>query len=561
MQFMRINWYYFIRKNKGGKTMTKIGKSKIKRRATDTNVYMIGSGIGSLAAAVYLIRDAKVPGKNIQIMEALDSDGGSLDGAGNASSGFMIRGGRMLNIPTYECLQDIMTEIPSLEFDKFSLEDEFLNYNEEFKTHSNARLVDKNGRRVDVRKMGFSAEDRMDMEKLVLMETEKSLGAKRIDQVFGKHFFKTNFWLMWQTTFAFQPWSSAAELRRYMIRFMHEFPRIHTLAGVARTAYNQHDSIVKPIVAWLRAHGVKILLGARVVDINFSQVRDGTYVADKIVYMRDGKKRSVAIAPADIVLFTNGCMTDNSNEASTDTVARYIKDDTAPSFELWRKIADGRPEFGDPDVFCGRVDESMWMSFTTTINKNPRLLDYIQRFSHNYPGGGALMTFKDSAWRLSIVVARQPHFKKQPMDTQIFWGYSLNMFVDGDYVKKPMYKCTGREIMTELMGHLQIPRQNQSDMMRGVICRTSIMPYITSQFQPRRPGDRPNVIPNGYENFAFVSQFAEVPDDVVFTMEYSVRAAQRAVYYLMGVDKDLTPVSKHQYSPRTMLKAFLKLHS
>ena len=541
--------------------MTKIGKSKIKRRATDINVYMIGSGIGSLAAAVYLIRDAKVPGKNIQIMEALDSDGGSLDGAGNASSGFMIRGGRMLNIPTYECLQDIMTEIPSLEFDKFSLEDEFLNYNEEFKTHSNARLVDKNGRRVDVRKMGFSAEDRMDMEKLVLMETEKSLGAKRIDQVFGKHFFKTNFWLMWQTTFAFQPWSSAAELRRYMIRFMHEFPRIHTLAGVARTAYNQHDSIVKPIVAWLRAHGVKILLGARVVDINFSQVRDGASVADKIVYMRDGKKRSVAIAPADIVLFTNGCMTDNSNEAGTDTVARYIKDDTAPSFELWRKIADGRPEFGDPDVFCGRVDESMWMSFTTTINKNPRLLDYIQRFSHNYPGGGALMTFKDSAWRLSIVVARQPHFKKQPMDTQIFWGYSLNMFVDGDYVKKPMYKCTGREIMTELMGHLQIPRQNQSDMMRGVICRTSIMPYITSQFQPRRPGDRPNVIPNGYENFAFVSQFAEVPDDVVFTMEYSVRAAQRAVYYLMGVDKDLTPVSKHQYSPRTMLKAFLKLHS
>ena len=158
--------------------MTKIGKSKIKRRATDTNVYMIGSGIGSLAAAVYLIRDAKVPGKNIQIMEALDSDGGSLDGAGNASSGFMIRGGRMLNIPTYECLQDIMTEIPSLEFDKFSLEDEFLNYNEEFKTHSNARLVDKNGRRVDVRKMGFSAEDRMDMEKLVLMETEKSLGLR-----------------------------------------------------------------------------------------------------------------------------------------------------------------------------------------------------------------------------------------------------------------------------------------------------------------------------------------------------------------------------------------------
>ena len=541
--------------------MAKIGKSKIKRQPANTKVYMIGSGIGSLAAAVYLIRDAHVPGKNIQILEALDVDGGSLDGSGDAKRGFMIRGGRMLNIPTYECLQDVMSEIPSIEFDNISLEEEFLEYNQEFKTHSRARLVDKNGNKVDVTKMGFSPNDRMEMEKLILMETEKSLGAKRIDQVFGKHFFKTNFWYMWQTTFAFQPWSSAAELRRYMIRFMHEFPRIHTLAGVARTAYNQHDSIVKPMVEWLREHGVKIVFNARVADINFSQMRDGAYVADRITYVQNGKNRNISIAPTDIVLFTNGCMTDNSNEAGTDTVAKYIKDDTAPSFELWRKIANGRPEFGDPDVFCGRPDESMWMSFTVTINNNPRLINYIQRFSRNHPGGGGLMTFKDSAWRLSIVVARQPHFKNQPMDTEIFWGYSLNMFVDGDYVKKPMYKCTGREIMTELMGHLHIPKAEQSEMMRGVICRTSIMPYITSQFQPRRPGDRPNVIPVGYENFAFVSQFAEVPDDVVFTMEYSVRAAQRAVYYLMGVDKDLTPINRHQYSPRTMLKAFLKLHS
>ena len=541
--------------------MAKIGKSKIKRQPANTKVYMIGSGIGALAAAVYLIRDAHVPGKNIQILETLDVDGGSLDGSGDAKRGFMIRGGRMLNIPTYECLQDVMSEIPSIEFDNISLEEEFLEYNQEFKTHSRARLVDKSGNKVDVTKMGFSPNDRMEMEKLILMETEKSLGAKRIDQVFGKHFFKTNFWYMWQTTFAFQPWSSAAELRRYMIRFMHEFPRIHTLAGVARTAYNQHDSIVKPMVEWLREHGVKIVFNACVADINFSQMRDGAYVADRITYVQNGKNRNISIAPTDIVLFTNGCMTDNSNEAGTDTVAKYIKDDTAPSFELWRKIANGRPEFGDPDVFCGRPDESMWMSFTVTINNNPRLINYIQRFSRNHPGGGGLMTFKDSAWRLSIVVARQPHFKNQPMDTEIFWGYSLNMFVDGDYVKKPMYKCTGREIMTELMGHLHIPKAEQSEMMRGVICRTSIMPYITSQFQPRRPGDRPNVIPVGYENFAFVSQFAEVPDDVVFTMEYSVRAAQRAVYYLMGVDKDLTPINRHQYSPRTMLKAFLKLHS
>lgn len=541
--------------------MAKAGKSSIKRRPATTNVYMIGSGIGSLAAAIYLIRDARVPGKNIKIFESLDVDGGSLDGAGDAKRGYMIRGGRMLNIPTYECLQDVMTEIPSIEFDDISLEEEFLEYNQEFKTRSRARLVDKNGGKVDVTQMGFSPDDRMDMEKLILMETEKSLGAKRIDEVFGPHFFKTNFWFMWQTTFAFQPWSSAAELRRYMIRFMHEFPRIHTLAGVARTAYNQHDSIVKPMVDWLRGQGVQIILGARVTDILFDQNKKGENLATKIEYVQRGKKHTINVAPTDIVTFTNGCMTDNSDEASTDTVAKYNTAQTAPSFELWKKIANGRPEFGDPDVFCSRPDESMWMSFTVTINNNPKLFEYIQRFTRNHPGGGALVTFKDSAWRLSFVVARQPHFKNQPMDTQIFWGYALNMFVDGDYVKKPMYKCTGREIMTELMGQLHIPKRDQAEMMRGVICRTSIMPYITSQFQPRKIGDRPLVIPQGYENFAFISQFAEVPDDVVFTMEYSVRAAQRAVYYLMGVDKDLTPISKHQYSPRTLLKSFLKLHS
>lgn len=541
--------------------MAKAGKSSIKRRPATTNVYMIGSGIGSLAAAIYLIRDARVPGKNIKIFESLDVDGGSLDGAGDAKRGYMIRGGRMLNIPTYECLQDVMTEIPSIEFDDISLEEEFLEYNQEFKTHSRARLVDKNGGKVDVTQMGFSPDDRMDMEKLILMETEKSLGAKRIDEVFGPHFFKTNFWFMWQTTFAFQPWSSAAELRRYMIRFMHEFPRIHTLAGVARTAYNQHDSIVKPMVDWLRGQGVQIILGARVTDILFDQNKKGENLATKIEYVQRGKKHTINVAPTDIVTFTNGCMTDNSDEASTDTVAKYNTAQTAPSFELWKKIANGRPEFGDPDVFCSRPDESMWMSFTVTINNNPKLFEYIQRFTRNHPGGGALVTFKDSAWRLSFVVARQPHFKNQPMDTQIFWGYALNMFVDGDYVKKPMYKCTGREIMTELMGQLHIPKRDQAEMMRGVICRTSIMPYITSQFQPRKIGDRPLVIPQGYENFAFISQFVEVPDDVVFTMEYSVRAAQRAVYYLMGVDKDLTPISKHQYSPQTLLKSFLKLHS
>lgn len=543
--------------------MAKAGKSKIHRKGPGTNVYMIGSGIASMAAAVYLIKDGKVPGKNITILETLNVEGGSLDGSGEHKHGYMIRGGRMLNIPTYECLQDLMRGIPSIEFDGISMEDEFLEYNQEFKTMARARLVNKDGSKQDVNKMLFNADDRMKMEELILRESDKSLGKKTIAQYFGKHFFKTNFWYMWQTTFAFQPWSSVAELRRYMLRFMHEFIRIQTLAGVARTAYNQYDSLVMPIVTWLKDMGVKIIFDATVDDIVFGETEDGHEykVVTELRYRQKNKEHIITVKPTDIVTFTNGCMTDNSDEGTTDSIAKYNTKNNAPSFVLWQKIAKGRPEFGKPEVFCGKPDESMWMSFTVTINNNPELMDYIQEFTRNHPGGGALMTFKDSKWLLSTVVARQPHFKNQPMDTQIFWGYSLNMFTPGDFVKKPMYKCTGREIMTELMGHLHIPKKDQARMMKGVICRTAIMPYITSQFQPREPGDRPEIIPQGYENFAFISQFAEQPEDVVFTVEYSVRAAQRAIYHLMGIDKELIPVSKHQYSPRVLLKSFLKLHS
>ncbi|MDR1696689.1 MAG: oleate hydratase, partial [Rickettsiales bacterium] len=209
--------------------MSKTQFSIIERRSNNTRAYLIGGGIASLSAAAFLILDGRVPGKNIMIFEALDIIGGSLDGAGDAKRGFMIRGGRMLNIPTYECLQALMARIPSIEMPGISMEQEFLEFNDEFKTMARARLVNRDGSKVDVTKMGFSSDDRMRMEKLTLLESEESLGKKTIAQFFGKHFFKTNFWHMWQTTFAFQPWSSAAELRRYMLRFMHEFPRIHTL--------------------------------------------------------------------------------------------------------------------------------------------------------------------------------------------------------------------------------------------------------------------------------------------------------------------------------------------
>lgn len=538
--------------------MAKAGKSKIKRNPRSTYAHLIGGGIASLTAAAYMIRDAGVPGKNINIYEYLNIDGGSLDGSGEAGTGYMIRGGRMLNLPTYECLQELFSSIPSLEFDSLSVTGEIIEYNEEFKTRARARIVNGDGSKADVTRMGFDGDDRIKMAKLI-MESEESLGKTKISEYFGPHFFTTNFWYMWQTTFAFQPWSSAAELRRYMIRFMHEFPRIHTLEGVARTQFNQYDSLVLPIADWLKAQGVRIHHNVQVTDIRFTQ-SGGNRVVSEIQYRTGGGEKTIRVTPTDVVTFINGCMTDNSVESAANGAAELNRSENPPSFALWKKIAEGRPEFGRPGVFCGDVSASMWQSFTVTVNGNPALFDYMQRFTGNHAGGGALMTFRDSSWLMSTVVARQPHFKNQPLDAQIFWGYGLYPDKTGDYIKKPMLQCTGMEIVEELLYHMKAVNQRE-ELTRNLLCRTCIMPYITSQFMPRVPGDRPLIIPEGYENFAFVGQFAEQPDDVVFTVEYSVRCAQKAVYYLLGVEKDLTPVHKHERDVKVLMDSFLKLHT
>src|SRR4051812_38660410 len=102
-----------------------------------------------------------------------------------------------------------------------------------------------------------------------MIVSEFSLGARRIEDFFQPSFFKTNFWYMWSTMFAFQPWHSVVECKRYMHRFIQELPPVETLAGVKRTPYNQYDSIVLPLTTWLKGQGVQILMNCRVLDLRF----------------------------------------------------------------------------------------------------------------------------------------------------------------------------------------------------------------------------------------------------------------------------------------------------
>jgi oleate hydratase len=528
--------------------------SKIEYNHNKNNdVYFVGGGLGSLAGAAYLIRDCGMEGKNIHILESMHILGGSNDGAGNNESGFICRGGRMLNEETYENFWELMNDIPSLDMPGKSVTEEILNFDHLHPTHAQARLIDKNGKILDVHSMEFNNEDRLAMGKL-LATPEDKLDDLTIQDWFKDtpHFFETNFWYMWQTTFAFQKWSSLFEFKRYMNRMIFEFSRIETLEGVTRTPYNQYESVILPLKVYLEERGVDFSIRATVTDIDFKD--DDTITATTIHLDRNGEESVIELNEGDICIMTNGCMTDCATLGDLYTPAEY-KPEGSVSGELWKKVAAKKSGLGNPSPFFEKPEETNWESFTVTCKGN-KLLKLIENYSGNIPGSGALMTFKESNWLMSIVVAAQPHFKAQDMDTTIFWGYGLFTDKIGDYVKKPMRDCTGKEMLEELLYHLHMEDKIDEIMEDVVNVIPAMMPYIDAQFQPRKMTDRPKVVPEGSTNFAMISQFVEIPEDMVFTEEYSVRAARMAVYTFMNVkDKKICPVTPYNKNPKILAEA------
>jgi len=522
-----------------------------RRSAADTRAFMVGGGIGSLAAAAFMIRDGGVPGRNITIYEALPVPGGSLDGGGNPHDGNTLRGGRMLTTDNYECTWGLFKTIPSLTSPGKSVFDETVEFNERNKTHSRARLVDRNRARIDVTSMGFSMEDRIELLKLAAAD-EDELATSRITDWLSPPFFRTKFWYMWATTFAFQPWHSAVEFKRYLHRFMLEFSRIETLAGVKRTVYNQFDSLVRPLTAWLEAHGVTLVTNCPVTDVDV-QTDDGLLVIKGIHCLRAGNREVVAVGDDDLVFLQNASMTDASSFGSMTSAPKRLTKQDSGGWTLWERLATGRPELGNPGAFNSSIPESFWESFTVTL-KDTVFFDRMEAFTGNRAGTGGLVTFNDSNWLMSVVLAYQPHFANQPADVQVFWGYALHPDRIGNFVAKPMIDCGGAEILRELCGHLNF----SLDTFATANCIPCSMPYITSMFMPRARTDRPVPVPTSCKNLAFVSQFVEIPEDVVFTVEYSVRVAQMAVYELLGIDREIPPILHHDKSIKVKIDAVIK---
>ncbi|MHC6158299.1 oleate hydratase [Bradyrhizobium elkanii] len=524
------------------------------KQVAPRNAYLVGTGIAALAAAAYLVKEGGLSGPNIVLFEQMELFGGSLDAHGNPKDGYVMRGGRMFE-ERFNCTYDLLSFIPSIADPMKSAKDELMEFHQEFFWNDRARLV-SGGQIVDVSDLGFRERDRLDL--IALCATPESvLDIRTIQDWFEPHFFRSNFWFIWSTTFAFAPWHSAIEFKRYCLRFLHLFSTIDTMAGIYRTQFNQFDAMVRPIVAWLKARGVRLEMGAEVTDIDVV-IEGGQKTATRLHYRQGGEDRVIDLAEQDLVFVTNGSMTSDTSYGSMDTVPALNTTRNGGSWELWERLAVKSPDFGCPAVFVSRIDQSKWESFTVTADDSS-FFDRLEAFSGNKAGKGGLVTIKDSNWLLTVVLNRQPHFYGQPKNVLVWWGYGLFPDQPGNFVHKPMSECTGREILIELLSHLRFTESipHILDTSRVI---TAMMPYITAQFMPRVRTDRPKVIPKGSRNLAFISQFCEIPDDVVFTVEYSVRAAQTAVFGLLDIQRPVSPFYKGQHDPRVLFDAWKTLH-
>lgn len=523
------------------------------------SAYIIGSGLAGLSAAVFLVRDAQMKGENIHILEELPVAGGSLDGAKRPNAGFVVRGGREME-NHFECLWDMYRSIPSLEIPGASYLDEYYWLDKEDPNLSNCRLIYNRGDRLPSDGQYGLGKCANEIVKLI-MTPEKELQGETIEEFFSDDFFKTNFWTYWATMFAFEKWHSAAEMRRYAMRFIHHIDGLPDFTALKFNKYNQYESMVKPLLAYLKDHGVQFEYDCHVDNVVVDH-EGKQKVAKKIVMTKNGKQSDIDLTPDDIVFVTNGSITESSTYGDQNTPAP-ITHDKGSSWKLWENLAKQDPDFGHPDVFCENLPERSWFVSATATLENKKIAPYFERLTKRslYDGKvntGGIITVVDSNWELSFTIHRQPHFKSQNPDQIVVWIYALYSDTEGNYIKKRVVDCTGKEIAEEMLYHLGVPESQISELASEENMNTVpvYMPYITSYFMPRHDGDRPDVVPEGSVNIAFIGNFAESPTrDTVFTTEYSVRTAMEAVYTLLNVDRGVPEVFDSIYDIRQLLRA------
>ena len=513
--------------------------------------HLVGSGLASLAAATYLIRDGQVLANNITVYEAHALLGGAMTMLGGPDQGYVLPTGRLFE-KEYRCAFELFSLVPSATDPRRSITEEILEFNERYGYDDRLRILDRGGHAVRSERFGLTWRNRIDLMKLALTP-EEFLDGKAISDFFTEDFFVTEFWILWATLMASLPQHSAIEFRRFMYRFLHLLPDLSTMKTILRTRLNQYEALVVPISHWLKSQGVIFLTEAMVTNVEF-RPSHSQITAKTLEYVHNGKPLKVEIGDDDLVLVTNGSQVSGLTIGSmSQAPERRVSD---ADWSLWRRLASARPEFGKPETFFGErcVPDTKWLTYTVTT-RDPRFFELMTELTGSEPGRGGLMTLKDSNWLITVAIFHQPEFLNQPPDVMAWWGFALYPDKRGNFIEKPMTECSGAEILEETVRHVGF----DDDLARIVgssTCIPCFLPYAGSVWMVRGRADRPKAVPDGSTNFGFIGQFCEIPDEPAFTMEYSVRSARTAVAALLNLDRGPPPIYQAHHDPKVLERVF-----
>ena len=527
------------------------------------SAYIVGTGLAALTAACYLVRDGQMPGRHIHIFEKDPIPGGACDGWEYPGLGYVMRGGREMD-NHFEVMWDLFRSIPSIETPEQTVLDEYYYLNKRDPNYSLCRATVDRGQ--DARtdgKFGLSDQGAMEIMRLFFTPDEE-LYDRPITDFFSDEVLSSNFWLYWRTMFAFENWHSALEMKLYIRRYIHHIGGLPDFSALRFTRYNQYESMILPMAAYLERAGVQFHYNTKVTDVEFD-LQAGRKLARRLTLQFESGLETIDLTEDDLVFLTPGGCVENSALGAQDSPAAYRPDlKEGGGWDLWRRIAAQDPSFGHPDKFCSDPEKTNWMSATVTT-LDDRIPPYVQKICRRDPFSGkvvtgGIVTVKDSNWLLSWTFNRQPQFRSQPKGQLVGWIYGLFSDRPGNYVKKPMRDCTGKEICMEWLYHLGVPEDQIEELAeRSANTVPCMMPYITAFFMPRTRGDRPDVVPEGCVNFAFIGQFAETARDTIFTTEYSVRTGMEAVYTLLDIDRGVPEVWGSCYDVRCLLDAASKM--
>ena len=388
-------------------------------------------------------------------------------------------------------------------------------------------------------------------------------------------------------------------MKLYSRRYIHHIGGLPDFSALRFTRYNQYESMILPMIKYLEGFGVQFHYNVKVENVDFAigggmgpvrqrtgtgqdtilrkQAEYGAYprnpfssptkkLATRIDLMEaDGTTRSIDLGENDLVFITNGGCVESCTVGAQNKATGFdptIK--PGNGWDLWKRIAALDDSFGHPEKFCSQPELTNWESATiTTLDE--KIPQYIQKICKRDPFSGrtvtgGIVTVKDSKWLMSWTLNRQQQFRSQPKDQLCVWVYGLFSDKPGDYVKKPMRDCTGREICMEWLYHLGVPVEDIAELAEHSANTVPVMmPYIDAFFMPRAKGDRPDIVPKDAVNFAFLGQFAETGRDTIFTTEYSMRTGMEAVYRLLNIDRGVPEVWGSTYDVRALVDASVKL--